>query len=1380
MPEADRPGSLTAKLRRPRIFPDLMRHRVRRILLVASLYDSFILTEDGRLNEALMRQFLDLNLDQNPDLIRVSNGAEALAIIEDGDHFDMIITSLQLGDMNAAELARHVKEAGLAAPVVVLAYNNRELTEFLGRHARGDIDRVFLWQGDVRVLLAMVKDQEDRMNLARDTGQLGVPAILVVEDSVRFYSSFLPMMYAELMEYAQRLVSEGLNLSQKVLRLRARPKLLLCESFEAAWDYFEKYEENILGVLSDFEFPRGGTLDRNAGEELVSRIRMVRADIPIIMQSSKPANEAAARRLSAAFLLKDSPLLLHRLRELLLGSFGFGDFVFRTPDGVEIDRASDLKSLEAKLQTVPAECVVYHGERNHFSMWLKARTEFELADRLRPRRVSDYSSPRQLQKDLVRAIGAYRLARDRAVVADFNREDYDTTVNMARIGTGSLGGKARGLAFANRLLLDADAAARFPGVEISVPTSVVLGTGVFDEFLERNRLADFALGSAPEAEIRRRFAAAPLQRSVERDLKAFLEHNPGPLAVRSSGLLEDSPSQPLAGVYRTIMLPNRGRAGQRLADLVTAVKSVYASTFSRDAQAFLRMTPFRLEEEKMAVIIQNMVGAAHGDRFYPDFSGVARSYNVYPTPPMSGADGIAAVALGLGRAVVEGDACLRFSPRHPRHVLAFSDVDMLLQESQREFFALDLAARASQTGQDGAELSRYGLQEAEADGTLAALGSTYSTENNAIYDGIGRPGTRLVSFAPILKHGQFPLAELLEMLLATGREGTGGEVEIEFAVNLSVPQGSPGAVRLPADAAAGAGRGARRARDRDGSRCRGDLSQPGGARPRPPGSARPRGRRSATLRPAAQRRGGRAGCAHQRQAAGRAGALCADRRGALGVYGPPSGNPGHLEPDSRGPRHRRIGIPGPARHAVAGHPFLPEPDLAEHRLLHGQPAGRRRLRGLGLAGGTTGAGRHRFRSPPAARQPGRGDDERQVRRRDHRQAAGLKPGPLPPGSRPSGHQHRRAVQLPVPQPRQRLVGVAERKGLNARQDAEPGRERHELEPVGAGQVGHRAQRALAPQQRIGERRDVAHVDAAADDDAARPYGGQRRRHERADRGEDDGGVQRHRRGAIARPRPLATELAGERRRAGVARAREGITGDAAADRDLRNEVGRGAEAVQAEPARAAAHLERALPDQAGAKQRRGMHVVEAGGNGQAVARVGHDELRKAAVHVTAGEAGQPAQVLLAGGTPLATPAGPAQPRHAQPRPGRQVDARAAGGHLTHDFVPGDDRVGNIRQLAVHHVQVGAADGAGAYAQQHLARSGLGNRAGSGLQSPGATLGEHRAHGASIRPCRRGRQRDIRRTTPRSGARRGPGPATGRAGRRPPARRRTACPGRGGN
>ncbi len=772
---------------RSRIYQDLMRDRVRHILLVSSLYDSFILTEDGHVNEALMRQFMELNLSENPDLIRVSSGAEALSMVKDQGRFDVIVTSIQLGDMNAAELSWLVRKSGHKAPVVLLAYSNRELTEFLSRHGRGDIDRVFLWQGDARILLAMVKDQEDRRNVSRDTGRLGVPAILVVEDNIRFYSSFLPVIYSELMKHSQRLISEGLNLSQKMLRMRARPKILLCETFEAAWRYFQTYEENILGILSDFEFPREGKLDRRAGVELVSRIRAVRPDIPIVMQSSIPENEKVATGLGSLFLQKGSPVLLHQLRELLLKHFGFGDFSFRMPDGREIDRASDLRSLVEKLNTVPAESLAYHGAHNHFSMWLKARSEFTLAQRLRPRKVSDFPSLEDLRRDLVNSIDAYRHARDRTVVADFRRDTYDGSLSMTRIGAGSLGGKARGLAFVNRLLMLEDVASRFPEIRITVPLSVVLSTEIFDQFIEENRLADFALGSASSEEIRRRFAASNFPKEAHADLKAFLARADYPLAVRSSGLLEDSPSQPLAGVYCTVMIPNRGPLERRLADLVSAVKNVYASTYSGQAKAFLGMTPFRLEEEKMAVTIQKLVGRLHGDRFYPDFSGVARSHNVYPSPPMKAEDGVAAVALGLGRTVVEGGASITFCPRYPKKALTFSSVEGLLESSQREFFALDLSLEAARTGPEGAELSRFGLDVAEKDGTLAALGSTFSEENHTIYDGLSRPGMRLVSFAPILKLEVFPLAELLSELLEIGKRGTGTDVEIEFAVSLSVP-----------------------------------------------------------------------------------------------------------------------------------------------------------------------------------------------------------------------------------------------------------------------------------------------------------------------------------------------------------------------------------------------------------------------------------------------------------------------------------------------------------------------------------------------------------------------------------------------------------------
>ena len=787
---ADSSSSGRERAVRPRLrrFQDLMQRRVRRILLVSSLYDSFILTEDGQLNDAILRQYVDLNLSWNPDLTRVSTGAEALRLASSKRRFDLVVTSMHVGDMNAAELARKMRDAEPEIPVVLLAYNNRELTDFLARNDTSALDRTFLWQGDVRILLAVVKYVEDRLNVERDVGELGVPAILVVEDNVRFYSSFLPVIYAELLAHTRNLIAEGLNLSQKMLRTRARPKILLCDTYEEAWDYFSSYEEQILGVISDIEFSRGGELDRTAGIELIKRVRDARPDVRVVLQSSISENEALARELNAHFLLKGSPVLLQQLRRILSRNFGFGDFVFRMPDGREVDRARNLQELIDKLRDVPAESLAYHGERNHFSNWLKARTEFALAERLRPRRVDDFSDLETMRQDMIDSITAYRRERDKVVVADFRRDNYDPFISISRIGGGSLGGKARGLAFVNRLLNEADLVERFPGIQLTVPQSVVLGTDVFDQFLEQNDLRDFAMSDASDPEIEARFLAAPFPQDPLGDLLAFLTQARYPLAVRSSGLLEDSPNQPFAGVYHTYMLPNRSKNLQeRLIQLVTAVKRVYASTFSRRAKAYLRMTPYRLEEEKMAAIIQRIVGGIHGSRYYPDFSGVGRSHNFYPTPPLHAEDGIIAVALGLGRTVVDGANCFRFCPRYPRHLLAGSSVDDILEASQREFWALDLERTPDRRGLEGAELVRYGLDIAEQDGTLTAIGSTYSPDNDVITDGLSRAGVRVVSFAPVLKHGQFPLAEVLDALLELGSEGTSAPVEIEFAVNLSVP-----------------------------------------------------------------------------------------------------------------------------------------------------------------------------------------------------------------------------------------------------------------------------------------------------------------------------------------------------------------------------------------------------------------------------------------------------------------------------------------------------------------------------------------------------------------------------------------------------------------
>jgi CheY-like chemotaxis protein len=765
-------------------FQDLMPFRVQDILLAASLYESFTLQEDGRLDELILGEFLELSLHHTPGLTHVSSGAEALARAEAEPRFNLIITTIQLGDMDASELAHEVTRRGLDVPVVVLAYDNNERKDFLARHDTTKIERVFMWQGNARILVAIVKYIEDKRNVAHDTAAIGVPVILLVEDNVRYYSSFLPTIYTELIQQSGRLVSEGVSLSHQLVRMRARPKILLCSTFEEAWDLFTRYRATMLGLISDVDFPRDGRVTRGAGFDLARMARASVPDLPILLQSSRVEFATGARDVGATFVRKYSVTLLADLRRFMIEHFAFGDFIFRMPDGHEVGRASDLKRLEELLRVVPAESIGYHGERNHFSNWLTARTEFALARKLRPRKVSEFPTLEHLRHDLIESIAEYRREQSETLVADFRRQTFDPVAPFfARIGGGSLGGKARGLAFVRYLLVHEKALGRFPGVQIDVPPAIVLATDCFDRFLADNDLLDFALNSPDEAEILRRFLAAPLAKDVVEDLERFLATVRWPLAVRSSSLLEDSQYQPFAGVYETFMLANDHEdPRQRLEQLTAAIKRVYASTFGQRAKAYLRATPYRLEEEKMAVLIQKVVGARHGPRYYPDFSGVARTHNFYPTPPHRSEDGIAAVALGLGRTVAAGEQCLLFSPRHPRHLVHSSSVEDVLSHSQRNFWALDLDHRGG-TGETMRE-APFGLEVAEADGTLLAVGSTYSPDTHAIHDGIARPGMRLVTFAPVLKHRVFPLAEILSLMLDLGRRGMNRPTEIEFAVRL--------------------------------------------------------------------------------------------------------------------------------------------------------------------------------------------------------------------------------------------------------------------------------------------------------------------------------------------------------------------------------------------------------------------------------------------------------------------------------------------------------------------------------------------------------------------------------------------------------------------
>ncbi len=767
-------------------FQDLMRFRVNEILLVSSLYDSYILEEDGRIHEMILSEYIDLNLSHAPGLIRVSSGKRAIEMAQEEKRFDLIITTMNVGDMNAFEFAEQARKVAPDTPIVLLTYDNRELTEMSHRQDVSLFDKVFIWHGDFQILIAIVKYIEDKMNVEHDTGRAGVHSIIVIEDSIEFYSSYLPMIYTEVLKHTQSLISEGVNMSHKLLRMRARPKILLCSTYEEAWDYYTRYEDCILGVVSDIEFPREGKLDKEAGIRFAREVKESHFDIPIVLQSDSEEYQEVAKELGASFLLKSSPVLMHQLQQYMVEHLSFGDFIFRMPDGEEVGRASDLRELEKLLKTVPDESLNFHAERNHFSNWLKARTEFWLAHKLRPQKTSDFRSIDDMRKALIRYLRDFRRGQKLAVVSDFDPLTFDTTSSFSRIGGGSLGGKARGLGFVNMLLSDYQLRTRFRKVRVSVPASVVLGTDVFDEFLQKNRLRDFAFKCEDDAALERSFVQAKLPYEVSVQLMSFLELMDCPLAVRSSSLLEDSKYQPFAGIYTTYMLPNNhGDMNVRLVELASAIKRVYASTFTKLSKNYFKATPYRLEEEKMAVIVQKLVGTLHDNRFYPDFSGVARSHNFYPTAPMEATDGISSVALGLGKTVVEGGLSVRFCPKYPKHLIQFSDIDSSLKYSQKDFFAVELEAPDDDSDHSREmPLLQFGLDVAEQDGTLDALASTYSLENNAVYDGLSRQGARLVTFAPILKSNLFPLPKILSKILELGSVGMSSPVEIEFAATM--------------------------------------------------------------------------------------------------------------------------------------------------------------------------------------------------------------------------------------------------------------------------------------------------------------------------------------------------------------------------------------------------------------------------------------------------------------------------------------------------------------------------------------------------------------------------------------------------------------------
>ncbi len=775
-------------------FSSLMQRRVHNILLVSSLYDSFTFQEDGNLGEMLFSEYQELNLSSAPAFSRVSTAEEAIAVVRK-EPPDLVITMPRVGQMDVFEFGRQLKEIAPDLPVVLLAYDTRELALLEARDDHFGVDRIFVWLGDARLFLTIIKWVEDALNVAADTSLSGLKVILLVEDSVHFYSIFLPMLYTEIVQQTQALMGEGVNRMQRLLRMRARPKVLLAASYEEAELLYRKFRDHVLGVMTDARFPHRGRCDANAGADLIRAIREDRKDIPMLLHSNEPENEAVAGELGASFINKGSPTLLHEVQRFLRNYLGFGDFVFRMPSGEVMAKAGDLKELVAALGEVPDESLLFHARRNDFSMWLMARTEFDLAKAIRPIGADEFRSADELRTYLLRAVKEYRARARAGLVQEFYSDSFDEEGAFTRIGVGSLGGKGRGLAFMNSLIGEYEIERRFPGVRITVPPTTVVATDVFEQFMRENDLSLLALSDADDEKIRRAFLEAELPEEIRQELRTFLERITYPLAVRSSSLLEDSSYQPFAGIYQTYMLPNGDPdIDARLQELCRAIRLVYASTYCTDSKSYIESTPNRLEDERMAVVVQQVTGRRHGEYVYPDIAGVARSYDYYPVKGLKPEDGVASAVLGMGRMVVDGGRCIRFSPAQPRRLFQFSSTEAYLENAQRQFFALDMTRPAPVREpllQADSNLVLLDLETAMEHGTLAPVGSVYSPQNDRVYEGVYREGVKLVTMAGVLSGDAFPLAEVLDFLMDIGQAGFSTHVEIEFAVNLSQEDEAP-------------------------------------------------------------------------------------------------------------------------------------------------------------------------------------------------------------------------------------------------------------------------------------------------------------------------------------------------------------------------------------------------------------------------------------------------------------------------------------------------------------------------------------------------------------------------------------------------------------
>ena len=767
-------------------FKNLMTHRIFNVLIIANPYDAFMLEDDGRVDEKIFNEYTELGLSYPPTFTQVSTMVEASEVLSTTS-IDLVICMPGNADNDAFTVARAVKREFPDIPCVVLTPFSHGITQRIMNEDLSIFEYVFCWLGNTNLILSIIKLIEDKMNLEHDIDEAGVQMILLVEDSIRFYSSILPNLYSYILTQSQSFATEALNSHTATLRMRGRPKVVLARTYEEAMDYFVRFPENILGVISDCRFPKGGVKDSEAGLKLLSEFHRRAPFLPLIMESSETENAEKAEKLGFRFIDKNSKKMNIDLRNIMAEHMGFGDFIFRDPKThEEIRRIRNLKELQDNIFSIPNDSMLYHLSRNHVSRWLCARAIFPVSEFLKTvtlEKLRDVDLHRQIIFD---AIVQYRHMKNVGTVAVFKRDRFDAYSHFARIGDGSLGGKGRGLAFLDNIIKTHPEFNEFEGVKVSIPKTVVLCTDVFDQFMDNNNLYQLALSDAPDEEILQAFIKAQLPDQFIDDFKTFFEAIRHPIAIRSSSLLEDSHYQPFAGIYSTYMIPYLEDKDEMLRMLAAAIKSVYASVYFKDSKAYMTATRNVIDQEKMAVILQEVVGKQYGDHFYPNFSGVLRSINYYPLGYEKSEEGIASLALGLGKYIVDGGQTLRVSPYHPAQVLQTSDMEIALRQTQTQFYALDMKrVGVDFKVDDGFNILKLKVKDAENDGALNFIASTYDANDRVIRDGLYDGGRKIVSFNGVLRHGVFPLPELLKLSMHHGADSMRRPVEIEFACTLN-------------------------------------------------------------------------------------------------------------------------------------------------------------------------------------------------------------------------------------------------------------------------------------------------------------------------------------------------------------------------------------------------------------------------------------------------------------------------------------------------------------------------------------------------------------------------------------------------------------------